>query len=393
MLFKDQCVVWKDIDGYTETETEISGKGYRIMVNGSYVTELRLFNNIGAVEVAINCESVIDFGHGVFLSYLQSHTTTTPVHNISNPTKTVKVRIFDVVFNKETGLTTETLAEEFTMNNVIDGKFGNYFPQRMKNQATAEWIMLTNKHIVWGRYHIHKDCNDIITIFVLSAATVTLQPLDGIGDVVTYNYTSGMKVINLNASRWGLNTKRYIISVTTNAGNDWEIEVEKSEFLNHRPIKSGTCYEEDGLQDMNLFFKNPMGGIDNIGNINMTSVSGSARRTNLRLNDVLYRHGGGDNDFEVVSQSEYEFSLGHSYIDSEGYFSGQYEAYITNVSEMWIAGLAACKMGYLVKNDTVIDTIIGVNIDSVSASKTELEGGLVVWQLNISLSQKIPFVA
>lgn len=391
MLFRDQCVHKFTASSYIETDTTITSVGYRVLVDGEFVTEMRVLRNTGTVTVPVNCENLIEFNKNLFFAYLNSFLVS--VHSVSSATKVVKVKEYELVFTKATGVTVATELGEVTMNDVIDGKFGNYFPLSMINQSTSKFVPLTNKFISGKKYYISNKTPDCMSIFVLASVNIKLTPI-GSGYVTTVTKASGMQIISLNSLAWGLSYKNYTISIDAGGANLFEIEIEKSPYIDNLPQRRGSCYTEDGEYKNTLFVKHPYGGLDNIGNVNVVSVSGASNRQSVRLQDVTYIHGGSANSFETTTQVGSDFSVPSVGLNGEGTFSYSYEAYITNVNELWIAAMSAAKIGYLVTYGSgEITTIIAVDINSISASIEEINDGVKVWRLSVSCTQKVPFVA
>lgn len=389
MLFRDQCVHRFTAASYEETDETITSIGYRVLVDGVYVTEMRVFRNVGTITATINCENLIEFNKNLFFGFLNNIYTS--VYAVSSATKVVKVREFELVFTKATGVTVETQLGEVTMNDVINGKFGNYLPASMFSQSSSKFIPLTNKYISGKKYYISHNTYDCMTIFVLASVNIKITPTNG-GTATTVTRTSGMQVISLNATAWGLTHTNYTVSIDAGSSNIFEIEIEKSAYIDNLAQRRGTCYVDSGEVKHSLFVHHPWGGLDNIGNVNMIGGGGSSIRQSVRLQDVTYVHGGSANDFETVTQTASDFSVHPLTLNSEGTFSYSYEAYISNVNELWIAAMAASRSGYLVTLGD-IQTIVEVEINSISFAPEEISDGVRVWKLSISCTQKVPFVA
>lgn len=402
MLFRDQCVHNFTATSYVETDETITSVGYRVLVDGVFVTEMRVFRNTGTVTVPVNYENLIEFNKNLFFPFLND-TNSGGVELIANAKKVVKVKEYELVFTKATGVTVTTELGEVTMNDVIDGKFGNYFPSAMLDQSEARLIPLTNKFINGGVYYFNTASQDTFSFFAIEAGMKAFiipnsQAANTITVAVTsINLTAGnLYVVRLNSRSWNKTLNDYRIVIGGNPFGDYinayyTIKMKVSEHLDNLPFRRGTCYYDTAYEKYNLYIRHPYGGLDCLGNVNVVSVGGSSNRQSVRLQDVTYIHGGSANNFETVTQAASEFSVPSVGLNGEGTFSYNYEAYITNVDELWIAAMSASKIGYLINNS--IGTIIAVEVNSISASIEYLEDGLKVWRLSVSCTQKVPFVA
>ena len=63
------------------------------------------------------------------------------------------------------------------------------------------------------------------------------------------------------------------------------------------------------------------------------------------------------------------------------------------MNELWVAAMAASKSGYLVSTSAEFNSIIEVEIDSISASIETVENEEKIWKISVSCTQKVPFVA
>lgn len=392
MLFKDQCVYSTSISPYVETDTEITSSGYRVFVGGSPVTEMRVFRNTGTINSVINIENLIEFDNDMFFAYLNNFSGSA-VYTVPSATKSAQVKVYDIVYVKATGATTETELGTVTMNNIINGKFGNYFPINMLDQTTSKYVMLTNKYSYSQNVYITKNTYDVFTFYALASCTVKIYTKSGILINSVTCGANGMYVVSLNPNSWLTTLSEYRIELSGGTGTEINFNVYVSTYLEALPIRRGTAYTEDGQKRFNLFVKHPWGGLDHIANVNATSISGSSTRQELRIQDQVYIHGGSANSFEVTTQAASAFSTSSLPVSSEGRFSNTYEGYVSNVNELWIAAMAASKVGYLVSDSNDIKTIVDVTIDSVSASLEEIENGDKIWKVSVSVTQKIPFVA
>lgn len=393
MLFKDQCVYPVTISAYSETDTEITSEGYRVFVGGSPVTEMRVFRNTGSINAVINIENLIEFNSDLFFAYLNNFAGSGAVYTVPSPTKTAQVKVYNLVYNKDTGVTVETELGAVTMNNIINGKFGNYFPKQMLNQTTSKYVFLSNKYSYGGKVLITKNSYDVFTFYALASCTVKIFNRAGTELNSISCSVNGMYVVSLNGELWGTDLKEYRIVLSGGSGTEVIYDVFISPYIEALPYRRSGTYSEDGEKRFNLFVKHPWGGLDHIANVNAVGISGSANRQELRIQDTAYIHGGSANSFEVPTQSASVFSTSSLPISSEGRFSQSYEGYVTNINELWIAAISAAKVGYLVSDSNDIKTIIDVNIDSVSASLEQIENGDKIWKVSVSVTQKIPFVS
>lgn len=392
MLFKDQCVYRVGIDQYEETDTTITSIGYRVKVGGNYVTDMRVFRNVGSIQAFINIESLIEFDNDLFVAYLNSFSGVgNNVYSVPNAKKVCNVELYTLVYTKETGATVETLLGAVTMNDVIDGKFGNYFPATMINQGTSGFVMLTNKHINGSQIYITEKTYDVFSFYALSSATVFL--FDGSGnEVASVPCSAGsLYVVSLNARKWSSALDKYSITIISGA-QSMLYKVQIGTYIDNLPLRRGTCYEENGDVRFNLFIKTPWGGLDNIGNVNLIGITGQSSRSQVRIQDKSYVRGGSANDFETTTQSASAFSMSSLPVRSEGRSSYSYEAYIANVNELWFSAIAGSKVGYLIMSSEV-SGIMEVEIDSISGSIETIEGDDKVWKISGTCTQKIPFVA
>lgn len=393
MLFKDQCVYRTSIGAYIETDTEIMSSGYRVFVGGAPVTEMRVFKNTGAINAVLNIENLIEFDNDLFFAYLNNFSGSGPVYSVPNPTKSAQVIVYDLVYNKATGVTVQTQLGSVTMTNIINGKFGNYFPKQMLNQTTSKYVFLTNKYAYGGKVIINKNAYDVFTFYALAACTVKIFNKAGDELQLINCPANGMYVVSLNGVLWGTDLKEYKIVLSGGSGTDVIYDVFISPYIETLPYRRSGKYSEDGENRFNLFVKHPYGGLDHIANVNARSVNGSANRQELRIQDTTYIHGGSANSFEIPTQPASAFSTSSLPISSEGRFSQSYEGYVTNINELWIAAISASKVGYLVPDSVDMKTIIDVTIDSVSASLEQVENGDKIWKVSVSVTQKIPFVS
>jgi hypothetical protein len=394
MLFKDQCVYRTPVSAYTEDETTIVSVGYKVFVNSVAVTEMRVFRNIGSINAVINIENLITFNNDLFFAYLSNFVGSGPVYTVPSATKTGMVKLYTLTYTKATGDTVEAEIGSVTMSNVIDGKFGNYFPTSMLNQTSSKFVLLTNKYTNTGRVLISNKTYDVITFYALASCTVKMYNKAGtqVGSTQSCG-ANGMYVVSLNSSLWGSTLKEYTIVIDGGSGVEKVYDVFISPYIEALPYRRSGCYTEDGQQRFNLFVKHPYGGLDHIANVNINSISGSSNRQQVRVQDESYVRGGSANDFETTTQSPNKFSTSTLPVMSEGRFSASYEGYMSNVNELWVAAMSACKTGYLVSTSESVTTIIDVDIDSISATLEELENNDKIWKVSVSATQKIPFVA
>lgn len=387
MLFKDQCVYRVSVNQYEETDTTITSIGYRVKVGGSYVTDMRVFRNIGTIDAVINIESLIEFNNDLFFAYLGSFSSVgNSAYAVPSATKTCNIELYTLVYTKETGDTVETLLGSVTMSNVIDGKFGNYFPSTMISQGSG-FVMLTNKHISGSKIFITENTYDVVSLYALGGTSVLLKNSAGATVSSATCSGNGLYVVSLNARKWGSYLDKYSITI-----GSYVYDIEIGTYLDNLPLRRGTCYEETGDTRFNLFVKTPWGGLDNIGNLNLTSINGSSSRNQVRIQDTSYARGGSANNFETTTQAASAFSTSSLPVRSEGRSSYSYEAYIANVNELWFSAIAGSKVGYLVMSSEV-SGVMEVEIDSVSGSIETIEGDDKIWKISVSCTQKIPFVA
>ena len=392
MLFKDQCVYRVSVDQYEETDTTITSIGYRVKVGGSYVTDMRVFRNVGTIDAVINIESLIEFNNDLFFAYLGSFSSVgNSAYAVPSATKTCNVELYTLVYTKETGDTVESLLGSVTMSNVIDGKFGNYFPSTMISQGTdSTYVMLTNKYLWDSNIFITENTYDVVSFYAISTTTVRLYDSSGTTITSVSCAAGGLYIVSLNARKWGSALNKYRVAILGIDSMIYNIEI--GTYLDNLPLRRGTCYEETGDTRFNLFVKTPWGGLDNIGNLNLTSINGSSSRNQVRIQDTSYVRGGSANNFETTTQSASAFSTSSLPVRSEGRSSYSYDAYIANVNELWFSAIAGSKVGYLVMSSEV-SGIMEVEIDSVSGSIETIEGDDKIWKISVSCTQKIPFVA
>lgn len=392
MLFKDQCVYSRPVSGYVETEEEITSTGYKVFVGGSAVTEMRIFRNKGSIDAVINIENLIEFPNDIFFAYLNAYNSHS-VYTVPDATKTAIIKVYEIVYNKLTGVTVETELGSVTMNRIIDGKFGNYFPKQMLDQSTNKYVMLTNKYAYSQDVYITNNSYDVFTFYALASCTVKIYTKSGSLINSVSCAANGMYIVSLNGNNWLTALKEYRIELSGGVGTELNFNVYVSAYVDTLPIRRGTAYSEDGQRRFNLFVKHPWGGLDHIANVNAVSINGSASRQDLRIQDTAYIHGGSANSFEVTTQAASKFSTSTLPISSEGRFSQSYEGYVSNVNELWISAMAASKVGYLISESSDIDTIMEVTIDSISSSIEQIENEEKIWKVSVSVTQKIPFVA
>lgn len=390
MLFKDQCVYRTNISSKVEDDTTITSIGYRVKVGSDFVTEMRVFNNIGDITANIDIQNLIGGQPELFFAYLAN--TNVAFYTVSGSKRTAQVILYEIVYTKETGESVSTSLGTVTMNNIIDGKFGNYFPTQMLNQSTSKFVVLSNKYSHGGKIMITKNTKDCVTIFALSACDIGIY--DRSGTLITDGTLTAneMHIISLNSYVWGTTLQEYSIKISS-GGQEIEYEVMISPYIEGLPFRTGTKFKEEGQNRFNLFARHPWGGLENLGTVNVSSISGATNRQTLRIQDTRYVRGGSANDFETTTQAQSKFSTSVLPVVSEGRFSYTYESYISNVNELWIAAMAASKSGYLVANSYEFGSIIEVEIDSVSASLETVENDEKIWKVSVSCTQKVPFVA
>jgi hypothetical protein len=356
---------------------------------------MRVFNNVGDIDANIDIQNLIGSQPELFFDYLSN--TNRTVYTVPNSKRTAQVILYEITYTKETGESTTSTLGTVTMNDIIDGKFGNYFPTQMLDQTTEKFVLLTNKYSYGGKIMITKNSRDVFSFFALANCTVGIYTLDNvlIGSTVSCA-ANGMYIVSLNSYVWGQTIQNYKI-ILDGGGSfgdvSYEFEVMISPYLEGLPYRRGTQVKEEGQLRFNLFVKHPWGGLDSLGTVNATSISGSTNRQSVRIQDLAYRRGGSANDFETTTQAQNKFSTTVLPVTSEGRFSYTYESYITNVNELWIAAMAASKSGYLVSNSPEFSSLIEVEIDSISAGLEQVENEDKIWKVSVSCTQKVPFVA
>ncbi len=393
MLFKDQCVYPTPISAYTESDTEIVSEGYKVFVGGSAVTEMRVFRNTGTINAIINIENLISFDNDMFFAYLNNFAGSGAVYTVPSPTKDAEVKVYNLTYTKATGVTVETELGSVSMEKIINGKFGNYFPKNMLDQTASKFVLLSNKYSYDGKVLITKNSYDVFTFYALASCTVKIYNRAGTELNSVSCSADGMYVVSLNGASWGTDLKEYTIILSGGSGREIVYDVFVSPYVDTLPFRRSGTYSEDGQRRFNLFVKHPWGGLDHIANVNAVGISGSSNRQDLRVQDTVYIHGGSANQFEVTTQAASKFSTSTLPISSEGRFSQSYEGYVSNINELWIAAMSASKVGYLVSDSEDMKTIIDVSIDSISASLDQIENGDKIWKVSVSVTQKIPFVA
>jgi len=315
MLFKDQCVYRANISSKVETDETITSIGYRVKVGSDFVTEMRVFNNVGDITANIDIQNLIGGQPELFFGYLGN--TNSAFHTVGSSKRTAQVILYEIVYTKETGESTTTSLGTVTMSNIIDGKFGNYFPTQMLNQSASNFVMLSNKYSYGGKIMITKNSRDCVTFFALASCDIGIY--NNAGTLITSGSLAAneMHIVSLNSYVWGTTLQEYSIKISSGA-QVVEYKMMISPYLEGLPYRRGTQKVEEGELRFNLYARHPWGGLDNLGTVNVQSMSGTSNRQSIRVQDTRYVRGGCANDLETTPQAQSKFSTSVLPLTSEG---------------------------------------------------------------------------
>jgi hypothetical protein len=191
-----------------ETATEVNYQGYKIEVNGSPVTEMRIFRNKTAQQFEIGVDNCLQFSFDIVNS-LQAIIDMATHLTIGSATISAAVRIFDVVVNKETGDVTESSFGTYQFPNVIDGYYANFAPNV---QGANDTVLLSCNYMQFGTYHIPVGAIGLVTTFGSATMTVTRN-----GSTIFSQAASGYTVWKISEASWS-NVPDYEVTISLGTG-------------------------------------------------------------------------------------------------------------------------------------------------------------------------------
>lgn len=369
-LFKDQCVTYTSVGAAVETDTEITSDGYKVKVGGVYVTAMRGISPVAASEVDISIEDLIETPRDRWVAPLLGWTpgTLMTVSDFVN----AEVEFYQLVFNKTTGVTTETLQGNVPFNNIVHGVFGNRFQNALNPQSAAKFIWTGGKFMNGGYYRIHPSSVDLISIIPTQAGmTVKILNLYTAGLVTTPLTTDAINNISVRSSDHpGASTfVKYKIIIADSSNNGlWECTFEVGTFADHRRLRGTPCSIQPVKTENTLYFEHPWGGLDCVGNLNLIGISPSGTTRITRLQKPYYRRGGNASQTHIPSQAPSVFTAGRDYITAESNLGYTYESVYYDIDYQWIGMLRASKRGFLKRTRPGFTGIIEVHITDVSVS-------------------------
>lgn len=395
-LFKDQCVTYTSVGEAIETDTEITSDGYKVKVDGTYVTAMRGISPVAASEVDISIEDLIETPRDRWVSILPDWLTSYSPLLVVDDFVNAEIEFYQLVFNKTTGATVETLQGSVPFNNIIHGVFGNRFQKALNPQGGTDFIFLGSKFIHGKYYKIHPTVFDVISIIPLVSLSIEIRDINtGLTSTLPL-VTDKINVINVQSylySGSAAGALKYRFAIRNSLDVVWWANFEISNFIDHRRLRS--CSQEYADDSMNLLFEHPWGGLDGIGNLNVTGISVGGSRSVKRLQKPYYRRGGNASQTHIPSQSPSVFTAGRDYITAESNTGYTYEAVIYNLDFQWLGMLKASKRGFLYKNhlfNSANDTWIGiieVVINDVSVSTERDENNDIYYIVTVQVQETV----
>jgi hypothetical protein len=420
MLFRDQCVAKGTMIPMSETETEVVFQGYKVEVNGSPVTEMRVFRNKTAQQFEIGIDNCLEFAFDIRNS-LSAILSMTDKLTIGSATINAAVRIFDVTVNKETGAVTESSLGTYPFNNIIDGYFANFAPTF---QAANDPVILSCNYFQNGVYHLPPSAMAIITtygdVFLTcvgtggfpyegSASGYTVWNLNNIlldveGDISIFG--GGRLMIKFRLTRTelidGSNSKINGGRVATDSSRNSE------KICEDQKAWSDLFQEEDGPSSggasgsgsntgsiyyssvfNNILFENIRGGLDSCVAVNVSGMSASANRSRVILERKTWQPTSvGNPSVSSVDPKSYKFAK--HYGRAQGFITKQYEFFTGTVNDLFLTSMSTCRRAFIVGGGSDhVDSMIQGYIDGVSASHEEFQDGYKAWRVSFSFVQEI----
>lgn len=389
-LFKDQCVTYTTAGAAVETDDDITSDGYKVKVGGVYVTGMRGISPVADTEVDISIEDLIETPRDRWVSSILSMTL--PVFTKADFVD-AEVEFYQLVFNKNTGATVETYIGNAPFNNIIHGVFGNRFQNNMNPQSSSKFIWCGGKFMNGGYYRLHPSSIDLISIIPKEAGmAVRIIDLPTGGLVVQTLTQDAINVISVRAADYaGASTyKKYKVSLTDASINLlWECTFEVGTFADHRRLRGTPCDVQPVNTAMTLYFEHPWGGLDSIGNLNLTGVGVPGNRRVVRLQKPYYRRGGNASETHIPSQAPSVFTAGRDHITAESNMTYTYESIYYGLDYQWLGMLKASKRGYLKRSTPGFTGLIEVFINDVSVSTDRDENDNLFHVVTVQIQETV----
>ena len=397
-----------------ETDTEVNLQGYKIEVNGTDVTPMRVFRNETAQEAIINIQDSLLFDETVNPQAIITALRTTGVYDGGDPViAEAKVRFYDVVINKITGDVTESSLGSHVFTNIFNGLFGNF--RQSVNQVTG--AVLSSKFLRGGKYNLGKNAIDVVSLY----GSWAVEFYDLGGALITTVSTTAYKVVNVDLFSHGFTNMEYKV-VCKNAGSYvfefWINKSNKADGSNSKINNGNTTATPDyycadqvdstgnptsgtsgtggtnsafyGDSYYNILFEHPWGGIDSIGSCNLTGFGGSSERVVLNLDRKVWKRTAIGTP-HLSNQSPNELSTSDNVSSAKGFASMSYEFYSETIDELWLAAVSASKRAFVAGNRNVAFGCIQGVIESISASYDEYQDGYRAWKVSVNFRQTVAF--
>lgn len=415
MLFRDQCVAKGTMIPMVETATEVNYQGYRIEVNGSPVTEMRIFRNKTAQQFEIGVDNCLQFNFDV-RNTIAAAMGSNLITSYGSATINAAVRIYDVVVNKITGVVTESSFGTYPFNEVIDGYYANFAPNL---QGANDPVILSCNYMQNGVYHVPYGAIALITTYgnVRIGSTIgsgyTVWNLTNIMDTtpeidfVVNNNNDQSKMLQFRMTRTELTdgsnssvnggnktsgavkTNDYNICPPQRAWSDLfqEEEGPSSGSVSGSSSNSGSVYYSSVYN--NIFFENIRGGLESVAAINVSSVSASANRSRVILERKTWQPSSvGNPSVSAIDPKSYKFAK--HFGRAQGFITKQYEFFTGAIDDLFLNSMSTCRRAFLLGGDSNhVDSMIQGYIDGVSASHEEFQDGYKAWRVSFSFTQEI----
>lgn len=415
MLFRDQCVAKGTMIPMVETDTEVNYQGYKVEVNGSPVTEMRIFRNKTAQQFEIGVDNCLVFPFDV-RNTIAAAMGPNGFTTYGSATINASLRIYDVIVNKLTGAVTESSFGTYQFNNVIDGYYANFAPNV---QGANDAVVLSCNYMQNGLYHVPEGAIALLTTY--GNVTVNIG-----GDVTSSGYTvwnlSNMmntvkeadfivrtgatellrfritKTVLTDGSNSSINSGNKAGSVKNNDYNICPPQYRWSDlFQEENGPSSGGATSSGGNSGSvyyssvfnNIFFENIRGGLESVAAINVSSVSASANRSRVVLENKTWQPSNvGNPSVSGIDPKSYKFAK--HFGRAQGFITKQYEFFTGSIDDLFLNSMATCRRAFLLGGGTTnVDSMIQGYIDGVSASHEEFEDGYKAWRVSFSFTQEI----
>lgn len=409
MLFRDQCVAKGIMSPMVETDTTVTYQGYKVEVNGSPVTELRIFRNKTAQEYEIGIDNCLQFDWDI-VNVLEAVMSPTMINSYGSATINAALRLFTVTVNKETGVITESSSGVVNFNEIIDGYFANFAPNV---QGPSDTVLLSCNYSQNGVYHVPDGAIALITTY--GSATITGGVGGSSSGYTIWNLTSMMgaqrevdfvvsgtmgeilrfritKTILVDGSNNNINSGSVGGSNLTNTYNIcpsqrvWS-DIFQGEEVEGGGTNSGNVYFASVYN--NVFFENIRGGLESVAAINVSSVSASANRGRVILERKTWQPSSPTTPIgSVVDPKMYKFAKHYGRV--QGFITKQYEFFTATIDDLFLNSMATCRRAFILGGgNAYIDTMMQGYIDGVSASHEEFQDGYKAWRVSFNFTQEI----